>query len=77
MLDRSHLHPYTPHTTWNRDELNAKLKQAAAKGYATAFEEYFHGDLSFASPILDARHQCVRGGSGQRAPSCRSRTGAD
>ncbi|WP_114216575.1 IclR family transcriptional regulator C-terminal domain-containing protein [Ochrobactrum sp. 3-3] len=55
VLDRSHLHPYTPHTTWNRDELNAKLKQAAAKGYATAFEEYFHGDLSFASPILDAR----------------------
>ncbi|OCP15967.1 hypothetical protein BC361_04360 [Ensifer sp. LC54] len=34
--------------------MKKKLKQSATKGYATAFEEYFHGDLSIAAPVLDA-----------------------
>lgn len=54
ILQRSHLHPYTPHTTWNLDELHGKLKLSADRGYATAFEEYFHGDLSLAAPVLDS-----------------------
>ena len=55
ILDRSDLRPYTPHTTWNRDALVDKLRLTATRGYATAFEEYFHGDLSFAAAILDAK----------------------
>lgn len=55
ILERSHLFPYTPHTTWDREALEAKIRHSATQGYATAFDEYFHGDLSFASPILDAK----------------------
>jgi DNA-binding IclR family transcriptional regulator len=40
---------------WHLDALSAKLTKSKAQGYATAFEEYFHGDLSVAAPILDAR----------------------
>lgn len=54
VLERSHLHPYTPHTTWELGALREKLKNSALRGYATAFEEYFHGDLSVAAPVLDA-----------------------
>lgn len=39
---------------WHLDALSAKLTKSMAQGYA-AFEEYFHGDLSVAAPILDAR----------------------
>lgn len=53
ILEQSDLHPFTPHTTWDLEALKAKLKRAAAQGYATAFEEYFHGDLSVAAPVLD------------------------
>lgn len=55
ILGRSDLRPFTPQTTWRYDELIAKLDHAAAKGYGTAFEEYFHGDLSISAAILDAR----------------------
>lgn len=54
ILEKSDLYPFTPHTTWDIDALKAKLKQSATQGYATAFEEYFHGDLSIAAPVLDA-----------------------
>lgn len=54
ILDRSPLHPYTPHTTWQPDALREKLQKSAVQGYATAFEEYFYGDLSVAAPVLDA-----------------------
>ncbi|WP_077967561.1 IclR family transcriptional regulator [Ensifer adhaerens] len=54
ILEKSDLYPFTPHTTWDIGALKSKLKQSATKGYATAFEEYFHGDLSIAAPVLDA-----------------------
>ncbi len=55
ILERSDLYPFTPHTTWAIDALKTKLQVSATKGYATAFEEYFHGDLSIAAPVLDAK----------------------
>jgi len=55
ILAASDLHPFTPHTTWQLDALSAKIRKSKAQGYATAFEEYFHGDLSVAAPILDAK----------------------
>lgn len=53
VLDRSDLRPFTAATTWDRKELMAKISRSADQGYATAFEEYFHGDLSFAAAIVD------------------------
>lgn len=55
ILDNSDRRPITPTTTWQMDELLAKISMAAERGYATSFEEYFYGDLSFASAILDQR----------------------
>ena len=52
-LDRMDLHPYTPNTTWRREDLLAKIERSAGLGYATAFEEYYHGDLSVAAAIVN------------------------
>jgi len=60
VLDRSDLRPFTPMTTWDRTELLAKISRSAEQGYATAFEEYFHGDLSLAAAIVD-QHGCPIG----------------
>ena len=51
LIDRMDLKPYTPTTTWKRDELLAKIAKSAVSGYATAFEEFYHGDLSVAAAI--------------------------
>jgi len=51
LIDRMDLKPYTPTTTWKRDELLAKIAQSSVNGYATAFEEFYHGDLSVAAAI--------------------------
>lgn len=51
LVDRMDLKPYTPTTTWKRDELLAKIANSAVSGYATAFEEFYHGDLSVAAAI--------------------------
>lgn len=51
LVDRMDLKPYTPTTTWKRDDLLAKIAQSAVNGYATAFEEFYHGDLSVAAAI--------------------------
>lgn len=59
LLDRTDLRPYTPHTTWQREDLKAKLDLAAARGYATAFEEYYHGDLSVAAAVVGATNAPV------------------
>ncbi len=53
ILEKSDLHPFTPQTTWDLGALKEKLKRSAIQGYATAFEEYFHGDLSVAAPVTD------------------------
>ncbi len=53
ILDRSELRPYTPLTTWDRDALLKKIRMSAERGYAVSIEEYYLGDLSFASAIVD------------------------
>jgi DNA-binding IclR family transcriptional regulator len=53
ILDRSDLRAYTPHTTCRMSELVKKLNVSAARGYATAFEEFYHGDLSIAAAVVD------------------------
>lgn len=55
VIDASDLRAHTPSTTWQRDALREKIRQAAAQGYATAFEEVYLGDASIAAPILDHR----------------------
>jgi DNA-binding IclR family transcriptional regulator len=52
ILSRSELRAYTPHTTCRLKDLLKKLETSAARGYATAFEEFFLGDLAVAAPIL-------------------------
>ncbi|WP_244622826.1 IclR family transcriptional regulator [Microvirga brassicacearum] len=54
IVDRSDLVPHTAFTTWQRDDVLAKLRASAKQGYATAFEEFYLGDASVAAPILDA-----------------------
>jgi DNA-binding IclR family transcriptional regulator len=51
ILTRSELRPITPHTTWKKDDLLAKIKWAQSTGYAVAWNEYYIGDLSVAAPI--------------------------
>ncbi|WP_211102980.1 IclR family transcriptional regulator C-terminal domain-containing protein [Azospirillum sp. B21] len=51
LIDRMDLKPYTPHTTWQREDLLAKIAKSSVRGYATAFEEFYHGDLSVAAAI--------------------------
>ncbi len=53
IIDASDLQAHTPSTTWHREALQAKLRQAAAQGYATAFEEVYLGDASIAAVIVD------------------------
>lgn len=53
IIDASDLKAHTPSTTWQRDALREKLRQSAAQGYATAFEEVYIGDASIAAPIVD------------------------
>ncbi|AOO82585.1 IclR family transcriptional regulator [Bosea vaviloviae] len=55
IIDRSDLQPHTPSTTWQRERLVSKIREARAQGYATAFEEFYLGDASIAAPILDHR----------------------
>ena len=57
VIDASDLKPYTASTVWQRDALREKIRQAAAQGYATAFEEVYLSDASIAAPILDHRGQ--------------------
>ncbi|PZW37687.1 IclR family transcriptional regulator [Humitalea rosea] len=54
ILDSTERHPITPNTVWRMDGLRDKLRLTAARGYATAFEEMHHGDLSVAAAIVDA-----------------------
>lgn len=57
ILQQSDLKAYTPSTTCTLEALLEKLEISAAQGYATAFEEFYHGDLSIAAPVLDAKAQ--------------------
>lgn len=53
IIDASDLKAHTPSTTWRRDALREKLRQSAAQGYATAFEEVYLGDASIAAVVVD------------------------
>jgi DNA-binding IclR family transcriptional regulator len=53
ILEQSELRPYTSATTWTMEALMEKIALSARRGYATAFEEIYHGDLSAAAAITD------------------------
>lgn len=53
ILDKSDLRPITSNTVYRRKDLLRKLDRSAERGYATAFEEFYHGDLSIAAPVLN------------------------
>lgn len=53
LLKCSRLRAFTPHTVNTIDALVARLDTARKTGYATAWEEFFPGDLSVAAAILD------------------------
>lgn len=53
ILERSDLKPYTQATTFRMDEVLEKLRITAMQGYGTAFEEFYHDDLSVAAAIVD------------------------
>lgn len=53
ILEKSDRRPVTPTTVYKKDDLLKKLTVSANRGYATAFEEFYHGDLSISSPVLN------------------------
>lgn len=53
ILLRSDRRRFTSSTTVDMDALMAKLARATDQGYATAFDEFYQGDLSVAAAILD------------------------
>jgi len=53
IIDASDRRAHTPSTTWQREALREKLRQSAAQGYATAFEEVYIGDASIAAVVVD------------------------
>ncbi|MET4736685.1 IclR family pca regulon transcriptional regulator [Bradyrhizobium japonicum] len=55
ILRRSDLKPYTPSTTYRLQDILKKIDLAGKRGFATAFEEFYHGDLSIAAPILSPK----------------------
>jgi DNA-binding IclR family transcriptional regulator len=55
ILQRADRRAYTPSTTWRIPELIAKLEITAARGFATAIEEIFTGDISLAAAITGMR----------------------
>ncbi len=57
ILERTDLRAYTPDTTWQIDTLMEKIALSAARGYATAFEEFYHGDLSIAAAAVTSRQE--------------------
>lgn len=53
ILEKSDRRAVTPNTVYKKDELVKKIEVSERRGYATAFEEYYRGDLSIASPVLN------------------------
>ena len=53
ILARSRRQPFTSATVTAMDDLVATLATVAARGYATAFDQFYQGDLSTAAAILD------------------------
>jgi len=59
ILQRVERRAYTPATTWGMPELAAKLETTTARGFATAIEEIFPGDISIAAAITGLRGEPV------------------
>ncbi len=59
LLERSRLQAFTPQTVHTVDALAAQLETARRLGYATAWEEFFPGDLSVAAAVLDQTGRLV------------------
>ncbi|VTU37797.1 IclR family transcriptional regulator [Variovorax sp. PBL-E5] len=59
LLRRSDRRAFTANTTRELGALERKLDRAARMGYATAWEEFYPGDLSIAAPVLDAAQRPV------------------
>jgi len=55
ILQQSDRKAHTPSTTWRMEDLVTKLRTSRLQGFATAFDEYFHGDASTAAAVLDAQ----------------------
>lgn len=53
LLEQCDRRPVTANTTWEMEALLAKLDVSSARGYATAFEEFYHDDLSISAPIFE------------------------
>jgi len=53
ILNATKLRRYTPYTTCSIPELLAKLRTAAARGYAICTDEMLVNDVSVAAPVLD------------------------
>ncbi|MBE9604539.1 IclR family transcriptional regulator [Acetobacteraceae bacterium H6797] len=47
--------PLTPSTIWEMEPLMEKIALTARRGYATTFEEIYHGDMAVAAVIKDGR----------------------
>ncbi|MBN9453326.1 MAG: IclR family transcriptional regulator [Bosea sp.] len=54
LLEQCDRRKITENTTWEMEALEAKLDVSGSRGYATAFEEFYHDDLSISAPIFDA-----------------------
>lgn len=61
LLRRSDLKPYTASTTFEIDALMQKLLVSSDRGYATSFEEFYHGDLSVAAAIQNGKGKPIGG----------------
>jgi DNA-binding IclR family transcriptional regulator len=59
LLERCDRRAITRSTTWRLNDLIRKIEISAARGYATAFEEIHHGDLSVAAAVVDGEGRPV------------------
>ena len=53
ILDASDLRAYTPHTITGRNEIMERIGEARRDGFSCVEQEYFRGDISIGSPVLD------------------------
>ncbi|GAB3684037.1 IclR family transcriptional regulator [Salinisphaera aquimarina] len=53
-IQASTLHAFTAHTLTNADEILTHVAESGPRGFATASEEFYLGDLNIAAPILAA-----------------------
>lgn len=51
-VDASHLHAFTTHTLIDSEAIFDRIADARERGFASAVQEYYLGDLSIAAPIL-------------------------